>query len=238
MSRLSLPLVLLLAAVPAFAAPIPKSAPKDSISLKDQINVKLDENLHSEAYANNNLKALKSGSQKLEGITYEIGEGVVQLGSSNVKEKPEKVEGIKVGRTAAKLQFLQGTGYSGTDGAVIGKYVVHYADKSTVDIEIVYGKHVVDWWAYPDKPAPTDAKVAWEGDNEAAKEFKAKIKLYQMEWTNPNPEKEIVSLDFVATDIAQSSAPFCVAITVEAAKAEAKKDDKKEKAEKKEEKKP
>jgi hypothetical protein len=181
--------------------------------LKDHINVKLDENLHTDSFANNNLKQLKAGSQKLEGITYDIGDGVLQLGSSSVQEKPEKIEGIKVSRTVGKLSFLQGTGYRGTDGTVIGKYVVHYADKTTADIEIIYGKHVADWWAYPDQPIPTDAKVAWEGENEAAKEFKAKIKLYQMEWINP--DKEISSLDFVATDPKQPSAPFCVAITIE-----------------------
>ena len=42
--------------------------------------------------------------------------------------KPEEIEGIEVGRKAAELHFLQGAGYDTDDG-----------------------RHVVDWWAYPDK---------------------------------------------------------------------------------------
>lgn len=237
MSRLGALLTVWVLAVSLIAAPIPKkSDAKDQISLKDHANGKLDENLHTNRYENNNLKALKPGEQKLGDVTFEVGEKLLQLGSSNVPEKPEKFEGIKVGRTAAKLHFLQACGYSAEDGETVAKYVVHYADKSTAEIEVVYGKHVVDWWAYPDQKSPSDAKVAWEGENEAAKGFMAKIKLYQMTWTNPHPDREIVSLDFVTADIKQSCAPFCVAITAEAAKAEPAKPEAK-KEEKKEEKK-
>ena len=216
-----------LAAAPASAAPVPKDD-GEQIKLKDHVNVKSDENLHSERFPNNNLKELKAGKQKLGGVTYDVGEGVLQLGSSDVAGKPAKIEGIKVGRTAAKLHFLQGAGYSAEEGKVVGKYVVRYADKTTADVEIVYGKHVVDWWAYPCKAAPTDAKAVWEGENAASKEFMAKIRLYHMAWTNPHPDKAIATIDFEATDTTQPCAPFCVAITAEAPKG---KDEPKEKDE-------
>lgn len=226
-------LSVLVASAPAFAAPVPKSDVKDQIKLKDHINVKMDENLHSETYPNNNLKALKAGVQKLGDVTYDIGEGVLQLGSASVKDKPDKFEGIKVGRTAGKLHFLHGAGYNAaSNDVVVGKYVIRYADKTKEEVEIVYGKDVVDWWAYPGKDAPTASKIAWEGENEAAKGFDAKIRLYHMEWTNPKPEKEIVTIDFVATDVTQACAPFLVAVTAEAAKEkkdEPKKDEKKDK---------
>ena len=163
MTRISAVLLCAMATLPTSAAPVPKEDRGDQIPLKDHINVKLDENLHTEDFPNNNLKELKTGKQKLGDVTYDIGAGVLQLGSSLVKGKPEKIEGIKVGHTAAKLHFLQGAGYSTDDGKVVGKYVVRYADKSTADIEIVYGKHVVDWWSYPDQKAPTEAKAVWEG---------------------------------------------------------------------------
>ncbi len=227
MTRNLVLVVCALAAPLAFAAPVPRDDASEQIKLKDHINVKMSENLHSERFPDNNLKALKAGKQKLGGVTYDIGEGVLQLGSSEVKEKPEKIEGIKVGRTVAKLHFLQGAGYSAEDGKVVGKYVVKYADKTTADIEIVYGKHVVDWWAYPDKDAPTESKPVWEGENEASKGFQAKIKLYHMVWTNPHPDKPVATIDFAATDVTQICAPFCVAITAEGAKDEPKKDEKK-----------
>ena len=211
--------VLVLIAPFGSAAPVPKPETAEQIPLKDHINVKMTENLHSERFPDNNLKSLKAGQQKLGDVTYTIGDGVLQLGSSEVKEKPEKIEGIKVGRMAAKLHFLQGAGYDAPDATVVGRYIIRYADKSKVDVDIVYGKDVVDWWAYPEKDAPTKSKIAWEGENEASKSFKAKIRLYHMVWTNPNPEKPIASIDFVATDVDQMCAPFCAAITAEAVQA-------------------
>ena len=206
---------------PAVAAPVPKFDVKDQIDLKAHVNVKMDENLHSETYPNNNLKSLKAGVQKLGEQTFVIGEGVLQLGSSSVEKKPEKIEGIKVGRTAAKLHFLHGAGYNAENGTVVAKYVIRYADKTTVDVEIVYGKDLVDWWAYPGKDAPTNSKIAWEGENEASKGFDAKIRLYSMTWTNPHPAKPIAAIDFVATKPEQQCAPFCAAITAEGAPAKA-----------------
>lgn len=228
MSRGCVLSAVLVAAVPAWAAPVPKTDAKDQIKLKDHVNVKMDENLHSETYPNNNLKELKPGVQKLGTVSFDIGDGVLQLGSANVPAKPDKIEGIKVGRPAGKLHFLQGAGYSTEDGKVVGKYVVRYADRTTADIEIVYGKDVVDWWAYPGKDAPTASKVAWEGENEASKGFMAKTRLYHMEWANPHPAKEIATIDFETTDVTQPCAPFLVALTLDPVKAEVKKDEKKE----------
>jgi hypothetical protein len=196
-------------------APAPKTEPIQFISLKGLTNVKMDENLHSDRFPNNNLKSLPTGKQKFGDITYEIGEGVLQLGSSNVTTKPNKIEGIKVNRTLKKLHFLQACGYNTTEDTVVGKYVIRYEDKSTAEIEVVYGKDVVDWWAYPDQKAPTKGKAVWEGENEASKGFEAKIKLYNMTWENPKPDKRIATIDFVAPNPEQAAAPFCVAITAE-----------------------
>jgi hypothetical protein len=206
------------AAAGLLAAPLGKTQPIQFISLKGHTNVKLSENLHSDRFPDNNLKSLPTGKQKLGDVEFEIGDGVLQLGSAgspDVATKPSKIEGIKVGRTLKKLHFLQACGYSTEPDTVIGKYVIHYDDKTTAEAEIVYGKDVVDWWAYPDRAAPTKGKVAWEGENEAAKGFDAKIKLYLMTWENPKPDKRVEKIDFVATNPEQPAAPFCVAITAE-----------------------
>jgi len=205
----------LVATLAVTAAPAPKTESTQFISLKGLTNVKMDENLHSDRFENNNLKSLPTAKQKLGDLTFEIGDGVLQLGSSNVTTKPNKIEGIKVGKPAKKLHFLQGTGYNTADDTVVGKYVVHYADKSTAEIEVVYGKDVVDWWAYPDQKAPTKGKAVWEGENPASKMFEAKIKLYAMTWENPKPDKKIETIDFVAPNPEQTAAPFCVAITLD-----------------------
>ena len=100
-------------------APGPKTEPTHVIGLKGHTNVKMDENLHSDRFANNNLKSLPTGKQKLGDVNFEIGEGVLQLGSSNVAGKPTKIEGTKVGGMFKKLDLLHANGYNAEDGAVI-----------------------------------------------------------------------------------------------------------------------
>lgn len=207
--------VLAVCSAPLLAAPAPKTDGLSFISLKGHTNVKLEENLHSDRFPNNNLKSLPTGKQKLGDFTYEIGDGLLQLGSAQVEGKPTEFKGIKVGVAAKKFHFLQACGHNSEADTVIGKYVFHYEDKTTAEAEIVFGKDVVDWWAYPDRAAPTRGKAAWEGENEASKGFDAKIKLYSMTWENPHPKKKIVSLDFIATKPEQQAAPFCVAITAD-----------------------
>jgi hypothetical protein len=201
----------------ASAAPLPKGkeAGPEFIELKAHINHKMKDDFHNDRFPGNNLSSLPTGKQTFAGVKFHIGDGVVQLGSTNVAKKPEKVEGIKVGRTLARLHILHATGFNAEDDTVIAKYVVHYADKTKAEIEVAYGKDVVDWWAYPDRKAPTRSKVAWEGENEPVKEFKAKLKLYLTTWKNPHPKKKVVSLDFVGTDKRGIAAPFCVALTAD-----------------------
>jgi RNA polymerase sigma factor (sigma-70 family) len=174
-----------------------------SIDLGPHVNQKLNERFH-DYREGNDLATLPTGRQSFAGIPFTVGKGVVRLGG----DKPAKVVGIKVDAKATKLHFLHACGHSGNvpRNTPIGKYVVHFADKSTEEIEIVYGKDVVDWWVQPGVSDPTRGKVAWEGQNA----FSA-IKLFLTTWENPNPGKRIVTLDYVATE----GTPFCVAISAE-----------------------
>ena len=173
------------------------------IDLGPHVNQKLNERFHNHLEGND-LAALPTGKQTFADIGFTVNGGVVQLGAG----MPEKVEGIKIGAKAVKLHFLHSCGRSGGTPAntLVGKYVVHYDDKRTVEMEIVYGKDVVDWWVQPGVADPTGSRVAWEGQNAFCK-----IKLFLTTWENPNPKKQIVSIDYVTT----GAAPFCVAISAE-----------------------
>jgi hypothetical protein len=210
-------LAVLLSAAVLSAAPAPSEPSFTPIDLKDHINVKLKDSFHGSDNEGNNLAKLPTGKQTFAEVKFTVGDGVVQLGSAQVKDKPEKVEGIKVGRLLTKLHFLHscGCGYATDDGTVIGKYVIHYDDKTTTDIEIVYGKDVIDWWVAAGRKDPTRSKVAWEGDNEAVKGMETKIKLSLTTWENPHPKKKVVKIDYVNTAATTNVAPFCVAITAE-----------------------
>jgi hypothetical protein len=188
------------------------------IDLAPYVNQQLNGVFHNH-YQGNDLAALPTGRQTFAGVRFTVGNGVVQLGTPKVPGKPEKVEGIKVGAKAVKLHFLHSCGRSGGTPAdtLVGKYVVHYDDRSTAEVEIVYGKDVVDWWEQRGVADPTRSKVGWEGENEMVKGSGLKIKLFLTTWENPHPDKRIVTIDYetAAGGRQTGAAPFCVAISAE-----------------------
>ena len=175
--------------------------------------------------ATNVLKDFPTGEKKFGDVTFKVGKKLIMLGSTAQKGEPAAVEGIEVGRVAHRLHFLHANGYGGgpnkeggawyvKDGTRIGTYTVRYEDKTTAEIPIVYGEHTRDWF-YQEDPEPTKAKVAWSGDNDYATARSSKIRVYQMTWDNPKPDKKIVSIDFAGRKDETPAAPFVIAITAE-----------------------
>jgi beta-galactosidase len=218
-SRFLAAATILIAAV-CLAAPAPKATGPTFIDLHLKANQALADDVGGRI-ANNTLAAVPTGEQTFAGVKFKIGEKFVQLGSPLLtKERPDKVDGIPVGRKAEKLHFLHSTLFGKTQpfiesGATIGEYRVHYADGTTATVPVKYGEDVRDWWFNKAVPAAGDkVKVAWEGENEASKASGNGIRLYLTTWTNPNPSKKVESIDFARTD-GTPAAPFCVAITAE-----------------------
>ncbi len=200
------------------------------VDLKDQANQDLSANLGRGA-AGNNLAELPRGEQTFNGVKFKVEDRFIQLGSPMLRvKKPDKVEGIKVGATFAKLQILQGTFYGKRtaigpdgkpegsiyvpDGARIARYEIHYEDGSHEEIPIVYGQDVRDWWITRNAQGVTRGKVAWEGDNATAKSSGHRLRLYLGTWENPHPEKKVTQIDFEKGDDSLT-APFCIALTFE-----------------------
>jgi hypothetical protein len=210
------------------AAPVGKFT---FVDLKPYANQKLTDNFGSGA--GNDLKALRAGGRTFAGVNFKIGEGVVQLGSKlQQAQKPNKVEGIKVGQVCAKVHILHATEYGNgqtvgeqakegdplfvADGTKIAEYQIRYADGSSGSIPVVYGQDVRDWWFTEKAKGVTRGKVVWEGDNEMAKENGSRIRLYLTSWDNPHPAKTVATINYVKTQPDSPAAPFCVAITLEA----------------------
>src|ERR1051325_1150025 len=117
------------------------------VNLESHANQKLNEPFHGNSKGND-LAVLPVGKQTFAGIPFTVGKGAIQLGGGPLAAKPQKVEGIKVGLSATRLHFLHSCGFgSAVPGDTpIGKYVVHYADRTSAEVTIVYGRDVVDWW--------------------------------------------------------------------------------------------
>ena len=161
----------------------------------------------------------------MAGVKFKIGEGMLQLGGPVLKEpKPDRVDGIQVGKAFAKLHILHATAYGpGQEGdptfvrddTKIAEYKVYYEDGDTETIPVVYGKDVRGWWFSADDKGVTRGKVAWVGENEGAKKVAGKqIRLFLGTWENPHPTKRVVVIDYVKVGDT-TAAPFCVAMTLE-----------------------
>ena len=195
------------------------------VDLQPCANVKRGDSLGS-GVSGNNLAQLPGGEQTFDGITFKVEDGILHLGSMILDAKPEKISDIKVDAKCTKLHFLHATCFGGgpnqegsplwvKDGTTIGEYRLTFEDKTTVGIPIVYGQDVRDWFYVEGEPGIERGKIAWSGTNERAPEVGAKIRIYQTTWKNTNPDKKIVSIEYLGKKSETPAAPFCVAITLE-----------------------
>ncbi|QDT90866.1 hypothetical protein [Gimesia algae] len=168
--------------------------------------------------------SLPPGLYNFGDVEFELGNGIIQLGSLYKEECPDKVTKIEVNHKLRTLHIIQGTAFGGgpnvlgskthvEDGTRVGEYVVHYDDKSKVEIPIVYGKDVRDWWFRKDEKAPSESKVIWENDNKAAGRYQCRVRLYMTTWKNPHPDRKVVSIDYIGRKMETAAAPFCVAMS-------------------------
>jgi hypothetical protein len=209
-------------------APPGKFTPVD---LEPYVNQKLKDNFGS-GRDGNTLESLRKGERTLGEVNFKIASGVVELHSNLLAVKrPEKVEGIKVGKKCEKLHILHATQYGNgqgigeegkagdplyvADGTKIAEYKINYDDGKSVTIAVVYGQDVRDWWFTEKSKGVTRGKIVWTGDNELAKELNSRLRLYMTSWTNPHPDKTIATIDYVKVGD-NPAAPFCAALTLEA----------------------
>lgn len=149
--------------------------------------------------------------------------GLIQLthASRNVLwwDYPRTVEQIPVARCFRTLHAVLGSvggNYGSTpEGQAIGALILHYADGTRQEYEILYGRHVRDWWTHADTRTDTDlAQVAWEGPHAFPKIHPTRLRIFHSSWENPHPDKPVVSFDFVSR-MTTTAAPFLIAVTVE-----------------------
>ena len=194
------------------------------IDLSKFYNAQLTNSLNSPAFVKeNNLASLPTERQVFSGVPFQVG-GVLQTSGKKLKEWgrnefPESINGIPVGRKFSQFHLLHGAGgVYDEDGVTIGKLVLHYADKTTKEIEIKNGVHVRDWWGDP-KQAITGAssELAWSGSNPALKQYGGEkpgsLRIYRSTFKNSQPGTAVTSIDFRSA--MENSSPFLLALTVE-----------------------
>ncbi|HWW02960.1 MAG TPA: protein kinase [Candidatus Acidoferrum sp.] len=192
------------------------NTPADLIDLTEYYNAPLSESWHSLKSARNDLSELRPGVQKLNGVEFDV-RGLIQIGAAaaNRLAYPNHVLGIPVRRQCRRLHFLHAAIFSGNArvGDELGSYILHYADGRQIELPIVMGKDVADWWSVSSQTNISCA-VAWTGNNPSARAGGNTIRLFKTTWDNPTPGVLIRHFDFTS-DKPTPGQPFLVAVTAE-----------------------
>jgi hypothetical protein len=163
----------------------------------------------------------------LDGLDWWV-DGLVQLQgriSSNIETLYEapglkafvwQKTGVPVARTFTRAAWLQGTVWAANAGETVGWLVWHYSDGSSAQVPIVYGTNTARFWAEPSQiegeqhfPEPV-----WRFHEEKEAVGRERwLRIYRQEWSNPRPETEVASLDFVSNPACQA-APFLIAVDI------------------------
>lgn len=170
----------------------------------------------------NNLARLPAGYRIIEGVRFNVA-GIIDLTcgydvaqTNNLYPYPASVEGIPVNRFCHQLHLLHGTAGGADDQMVVAKLVLHYADGTTADLDIIYGQQVYDWWFKGDgkRPLAGNTRTAWIGENPTARKEGYRIWVFKTSFINPKPGVRIETIDYVSA-LAPTSAPFLLALTTE-----------------------
>jgi serine/threonine protein kinase/class 3 adenylate cyclase len=194
---------------------IPRRDPHLKATLVDLsrfYNAALDKDWYGEP--GGNLAMLPHGRTAVfAGTEFDL-RGLIQLSSQNLKadhpEFPERIRGIPLARKCRRLHFLHAALCLESDGTAIGSYLLHFTDGQKREAPILYGHDLREWcFDYDPVREIRGAVVAWTGRNAG----QHPVRLYKCTWENPQPDTEMVSMDFVST--MTDAAPFLIALTSE-----------------------
>jgi RNA polymerase sigma factor (sigma-70 family) len=159
------------------------------------------------------LDRLPRGIHKLGDVYFRIGEKMVHVGGGIRLELPRSVKGIPVQARADRVHFLHATQSGREPGKLIGAYVLRYADGTSEQVPLVYGRNIADWWSFPRRADATEVESPWTGSNDVTDlNLGARIRLFAIAWTNPHPEKEISALDVLSSG--NDCDPFLAAVSL------------------------
>jgi hypothetical protein len=138
---------------------------------------------------------------------------VLQSDGGLNRDLPREIKGIEVGRKADALFFLHSMAYCGADGKKHWKYRVNYKNGTNVEIPIVAGVHVADWWDDPAKMAEAMTAAGVVVGFQCDCTVRKNVIVLEYEWVNPHAEKEIATVDFCRFDENSDGVPILAGIT-------------------------
>jgi len=183
------------------------------------------------------LEAIPVGEQTFANVDYFLSDfstspvpSVFMLGTRGNNVQDQEIKGIQVGRKADALFFLHTYHKNALTNnwenqardarrrrrqapaaPWVFKYVVRYADGTSADVRVVYSMDIGPW-ATPEPRALPNGALAWAAPLKDARNGE-KAAVYSMQWNNPNPDKDIASIDIVNREKGSYGAPAVFAVT-------------------------
>ncbi|MBI2929483.1 MAG: hypothetical protein HYY24_27785 [Verrucomicrobia bacterium] len=196
--------------------PRPAQASSNQIDLSRAYNVALSESWQDIGVLEDldrNLSALPARVHTFAGVTFDV-RGFVQLRSIAPDSElyPDRVA-IPVNRAFARLHALHGTTWSEREGREIGVFVLRYSNGQAAELPLLFGEHLRGDDPALDKKADCpNGQLVW-GAGTSPDPADNRPRLYKTTFANPNPELEVVSIDYVSK--VTRCGPLLVALTVE-----------------------
>jgi hypothetical protein len=200
--------------------PIPArdlSAGPNQIDLTEVYNASIDEAwqpTESLEGLGQDLLVFPIGLRIWDGVLFDA-RGVIQLCSSHPDwfQFPQSIE-IPVNNRFYQFHVLFGVVYVEREGVSVGAFQLCYSDGQRREIEIQYGRDVRDLWISRDSKLNVErGTIAWTARRLSASLTTEKVRLFRTTYKNPNPEIDVVSINFVSKKT--QSAPFLLAMTIE-----------------------
>src|SRR5262249_8939393 len=174
-------------------------ASDDQIDLSSYYNLGLHESLNQKPDGKN-LSALPDGLHEFGGVLFDV-RGLIQLMGQRLKEEgqsfPESVNGIRVGRKCKRLHLLHAALYcqSEIEGVQIGSYFLNYADGQRIELPIVAGEDIADWFMFGPSTHVDRLTPVWTASNPT--DARGVFALYKTTKKSPRPDAFVLSVDFV-----------------------------------------
>lgn len=156
---------------------------------------------------NNSLIELPKGAQQFGGTVFDA-RGVVLPGRGEGTAIPVK-------RSCQSIQFLYSAdAVKGDEGVSLGCFRILYADGQEVELPLLVGSSIADWWTAPQTlQLQKNVMVAWTGWSPSSRISDTRIHLLKLTWANLRPEVEIKEIRFISD--AGLGEPFLVAVTTD-----------------------
>jgi hypothetical protein len=147
--------------------------------------------------------------------------GVIQLRGRQLHRLfPLRCNEIKVRQRARRIHFLIGAYGQAPAGERVARFGLNFTDRAPASFDVRYAVDVLDWRVDPEKPGfeLVRDKVAWSSEPVAKDRELDRVRLYDFNQVNPNPDAAILSIDFevsVIDGIMSATAPALFGITLE-----------------------